>query len=123
MNIWQHYGITTSVSVLELGWSDGRSGHWPTTSERLIDDHGNVDYIRMVSLDEPGITIKWRCGIASRMVLSMTMRGSVQLLFSKYNIPVVHHVLHAKSLPTGTDSYFNNFPLQYPLSPARYRAH
>lgn len=72
----RNYPMPGKPEWIEFGWSDGWSGHWPETSERVIDAHGNVDYIRIVGLDEPGISIKWRCGIVSKMALSMKMRGT-----------------------------------------------
>jgi hypothetical protein len=72
----RNYPMPGKVEWIEFGWSDGRSDHWPETSECVIDAHGNVDYIRMVGLDEPGISIKWCCGIVSRMALSMEICGT-----------------------------------------------
>jgi hypothetical protein len=64
---------------IEFDRSDGRCDSWPkiTNREYKIDQAGNVDYLRIVPLDEPGRSIKWRRGIATALAELMKLPGTL----------------------------------------------
>jgi hypothetical protein len=64
-------------SWIDFNRSDGHSDHWPTNTEGKLDDIEYIDSWRLVPVDEPGRSIKWRKEIAMSVAESMKLPSKV----------------------------------------------
>jgi hypothetical protein len=66
-----------SPSWIEFIRSDGHSDHWPTNAKGKPNDIGYLDSWRLVPVDEPGVSIKWRKEIGMSVAGSMMLSSDV----------------------------------------------
>ncbi|KAF7308845.1 Actin-related protein 8 [Mycena kentingensis (nom. inval.)] len=58
--------LPANPNFISFSKSDGNSSTWPKDTTEVVDDEGNVNFMRPVPLDE-SISVKWRIGIADAL--------------------------------------------------------
>jgi hypothetical protein len=60
--------------------SDGCSDRWPKNTSRKIKHARYIDVFRVVDLDEPGRSIKWRCDIGRGLANMMNLPSTYAII-------------------------------------------
>jgi hypothetical protein len=67
--------LPANPSWVEFPRSDGNENNWPQNTTRVVDNEGQVNFMRPVPLDEAGPSMKWRTDIASSLARALNWAG------------------------------------------------
>jgi hypothetical protein len=62
--------IPANPVYIDFPWSDGDSRTWPSNIQYVVDNEGQVNYMKELEIDHP-IALKWRLIVGKALALDM----------------------------------------------------
>jgi hypothetical protein len=66
--------IPQNAHFLDFTRSDGDSSRWPTDTTEVIDNEGQVNFMKPVGIDD-GPSIRWRVGVGQGVAKGLNLAG------------------------------------------------
>lgn len=80
------HALPDNPEWLEFPRSDGDTGHLPKNTTKIVDNEGQVNYMRPVPLDE-SLAIMWRLGVGAQLAVRMKLPGKYAEVSVRITLP------------------------------------